>query len=588
MCGILGFNWDDEKLAEKAVLTFKYRGPDATKIYSDKNLTFAHNRLSIIDTDSRSDQPLFIENGDIGIIFNGEIYNFKEIKSKLQTKYKFKTTSDTEVILYAYKEYGTELTKYIQGMYAFAIYDKIKHKILIFRDHVGIKPLYYYMKNDFFIFSSEIKGVVKILKEKDIALEFSSKNISKYLIMGYISSPNTVYSNIHKLDKNTYAEFDLVTNNFKINISKQNTKSVKDFKEFQNLIENQVLKHTIADVPVGVFFSGGTDSSLIASILHNKGVNLETFSIEMNHKEEDKKYFNKIKNYLELKSNIYHFGETEFDQIYTEIMNKIDEPSYDASIFPTYYISKKASEKVKVVLSGEGGDEFFYGYTRHPVLYKNKLQLPNKTSLIDNIYFNTPRFKYKDFVFKKLASIFNEAHTFYLLDTSISKDLIKWDKLKNELKKDKITPLKLDKELYLDGDLLRKTDFATSYNSIEGRVPLLDPNIIESSNNFEDMHLKNGILKYSLKKILTKYLPEELVFREKSGFSMNLKKTFKTSKFLSKDLDLAVSYIKRKNIIRNFNIAKISKNKNYYITEYPYFCYALISLYYSIKNLETI
>jgi asparagine synthase (glutamine-hydrolysing) len=372
MCGIIGISEHNEKVIKDSCLCFQYRGPDATSFFSDSHVTLGHHRLAILDLDPRSTQPMSDEDKKIWIVFNGEIYNFKELKEQLVSKYHFRTTSDTEVLIYAYKEWGMEMTKYIQGMFALAIYDSKKQKVILLRDHAGIKPLYYYEKDGLLIFASELKGVVKTLKEKNLPLSINKRAIDLYTVMGYIPSPYTMYNEIAKLPKSSYLEFDLKAKTSNHTTYVPNSVEVTTFEDYSKLIEKKVLEHLIADVPVGVFFSGGTDSSLIATILHKHNINLETFSIGIDYKSDDKKYFKLISDHLKLKSHVYSFDIPELDSVYEEVMTKMDEPTYDNSIFPTYFVSKKAAEKVKVVLSGEGGDEYFYGYPRSFQLSKMK------------------------------------------------------------------------------------------------------------------------------------------------------------------------------------------------------------------------
>lgn len=587
MCGIIGINEKNTRLVKEASSSFSYRGPDAYADYADSYITLGHHRLSVIDTDHRSDQPFWDDKKEISVVYNGEIYNFKELRSYLSEKYDFRTTSDTEVLVYAYREWGIKMTEHIQGMFAFAIYDSNLKKIFLIRDHRGIKPLYYYSKNGVFAFASEIKGIVKILKDKGISFQIDKNAIDLYLALGYVPSPHTTYNRIFKLQRASYLEYDLE----KSRISSKGKypaggRKVIDRKEYIKLIEEKVLSHLISDVPVGVFFSGGTDSSLIAAILHKHNVNLETFSIHIDYKSEDANYFKKIGEHLKLKSNVYDFDKAEFDEVYQEVMNKMDEPSYDNSIFPTYFVSKKAAEKVRVVLSGEGGDEFFYGYPRSLILKRLNDKVDHRISLLDYMFFIIPNFRLKNFIFERLFVMFKKPLSFYILLSSPARDkatLRSWRAAKKEFKERSITPVEFDQEFYLENDLLRKIDFATSYVSIEGRVPLLDIEIIENSKNFEKQKLEGGILKAFLKKILTLYLPKDLVYRGKSGFGLDMVKLFKESRYLKNDLVKAINYLKEKEVM----FVKI-KNIDSLMQRYPHYCFSLIALYRSLVNNENL
>ena len=300
----------------------------------------------------------------------------------------------------------------------------------------------------------------------------------------------------------------------------------------------------------------------------------------MSHKKEDKEFFTNISKHLNIKSNVYKFGDTEFDQVYSKVMNKLDEPFVDASVFPTYYVSKQAAKKVKVVLSGEGGDEYFYGYARHKTLYSLRNKADYKMTWLDNLYFGLPKFKQKNYLFKILFRLNQQPLSFYLASKSIGKDLVFWAKCKKEMEKQQLKPLEIDKKLYLENVLLRKIDLATSYNSIEGRVPLLDIDFIQSSDNFEDKKLEEGQLKAPLKEILCSYLPKNLVYRGKSGFGVDMRHQFKRSAQLKEDYAKAVEYLKKRDLLpRKFK----KSNPEWYLSRVPNFCFSIIVLYYTLK-----
>lgn len=588
MCGIIGINEKNESLIAESANLFHYRGPDAFGIFSDENITLGHNRLSIIDLDHRSNQPMWDEAREIAIVFNGEIYNFKELREKLSAKYNFRTSSDTEVLLYLYREHGEEMGRYLDGMYAFAIYDKNKKLIYLFRDHLGIKPLYYTHCDGFFAFSSEMKGITHILKEKHIKFPLNKEGAGMYKIFGYIPSPNTLYKNIWKLERSSFLVFDLKNKCIEKIVSfVPKVKEIYEVKEIVNTVEQAIISHLVSDVPVGVFFSGGTDSSLIAAVLHSHGVNLETFSIRIAGKNEDEKYFKAIARHLSLKSKVFDFGVNEFDEIYHDVMDNIDEPISDNSIFPTYYLSKQAARSVKVVLSGEGGDEYFYGYPRSKTLSSfNSSARDFHITMLDRLYFATPSFFGKNYVFEKLFKATGQPISYYLIHMSPIRDLAtlaEWKHAKEEFQKKDVSPMEFDTVFYLENDLLRKTDFATSCNSIEGRVPLLDANIVLNASHFSGLHFTGGVLKSLLKKILAKHIPAELVYRGKSGFGMDMRLYFRESKYLKADLLKAIDFLLEQRIID----MKWKKRDIYRaIDKYPNFCFALVSLFYSIRNQQ--
>jgi asparagine synthase (glutamine-hydrolysing) len=583
VCGILGMNLVDKSLARDAADLFSYRGPDSTGIFADKNVTLAFKRLAIIDLDPRSDQPMHDSEHLVSIVFNGEIYNYQELKKVLSSEFDFSTTSDTEVLLYAYKKWGVGLTHFIKGMFAFCIYDRKKRKLFLFRDFSGIKPLYYFSHDGIFLFASELKGILHLLDKMNIPIRLNRDALPLYYSLGYIPSPMSLYKRVFKVPARSYIEYDLDSHSLQVHPYEVNAVKSNGLEQFSALLEQKTLDHLIADVPVGLFFSGGTDSSVIASILQKHHIPLENFSIRMNHKQEDEAFFTKISNYLGISSHVYQFGIGEFDEVYSEVMNRFDEPIADGSLFPTYYISKQAAKRVKVVLSGEGGDEYFYGYNRHRVLYALRHYTDYNMTLLDRVYFFLPQHPFKTPLFSFLFRLFRQPISYYLTENGIGKDVVSWEMTKQEMRRKRIRPLDIDKLLYLENDLLRKTDFATSYNSLEGRVPLLDVDVIDNTQQFEDQKLHKGHLKYILKKILSGYLPEALVFRKKSGFGVNLKEKFALSIYLRKDFFAAVDYLSDRNMLpEGFRVSR----KSWYIRTYPHLCYSMIVLYHCLKHAK--
>lgn len=520
MCGIIGASWEDREGVMKAAKLFGYRGPDHCGLFSDGRVTLGHDRLSIVDLDARSHQPMADESGELEIVFNGEIFNHLEIRERLQGKYRFRTTSDTETIIQAYREYGGGLGRQLKGMFAFGIYDTKKRKIILYRDHAGIKPLYYYFDGKRFAFASELKGLVSLTRDSGAGLTLDGDALDLYACFGYIPSPGTLYKEIKKLQPGFKLEFDLDSRNLALESFPKETVECADVASLKVLIEDRVMSHLMADVPVGVFFSGGTDSSLIASILHKHKVKLATYSVRMQGKPEDEEYFNKINSYLGLECRVFDFSPKDFAEAYDQVASRLDEPLADSSIFPTYFISQKAAQDVKVVLSGEGGDEYFYGYGRQVVLSRMSLRTSTIGKVLDAFALGPLS---RPWV-RKLYSALGDAAGYYLFDMSPFSGAVKaaaWSKGRERILASGHRPIDFDKKLYLENDLLRKIDLATSYNSIEGRVPLLDEDICRNAEKFEGLHLRGGVLKSLLKEILADYLPKELVYRGKSGFGLD-------------------------------------------------------------------
>ncbi len=575
MCGIAGINLSNEPLIRKAAESLKHRGPDAAGIWCGAGISLAHTRLSIIDLDVRSHQPMWDAENKFAIIFNGEIYNYLELKKELEAGYEFVTESDTEVLLAGYIKEGVQFFSKLNGMYSFAVYDSANNEITIARDHAGIKPLYYFMDGETFAFASETRALFKMIPP---ALnEIDRESISLYWVFGYIPSPRTLYKNTFVLPRSSYLKFNIASKKLKVSQYSINTITAKDEVEIQELVERKVLSHLIADVPVGLFFSGGTDSSLIASILNKYDRKLETFSLKILGRNIDNRYFSAISSKLNLNSHVFEFSGKEFEECYEDALDSLDAPIADNSIFPTYFISKKAREKVTVVLSGEGGDELFYGYGRQRHLSKmRKLDNDGWTNL-DKLFFLLPPFKSKNKIFSYLFIFFKKPLSYYLLTMSPSRGLIDgdaWRRSKEFVKSQVSDGLELDKDLYLENDLLRKLDVATMASSLEGRVPFLDPDIMASANDVTDLYLKSNEQKPVLKRLLEKYLPKELVYRPKSGFGMNLNMFLVHSNRFNDDLDSAIIYLKKEKLCD----VKI-RNKEDLIRESPNLAFAAVVLY---------
>jgi asparagine synthase (glutamine-hydrolysing) len=434
-----------------------------------------------------------------------------------------------------------------------------------------------------FIFASEVKGILHILKRLNKVIEVDKNQLNLFYCLGYIPSPLTLYKNVFKLPLRSSLEYDLVSHTKQINSFQTLIQPAAGLGEFQTLLEKKIIDHLIADVPVGVLFSGGTDSSVIASVLKKNNIRLENFSIQMSHKKEDEKFFKAISQYLDIKSHVYEFGQHEFEEVYPQVMSRLDEPFADGSIFPTFYISQKAAEKVKVVLGGDGGDEYFYGYPRDRVLYPYNERPDYEMTWLDKLYFIIPQLPFKNAVFKRLFRLARQPLSYYLANASLGKDLVPWQRCKEEMRRRQLKPLDLDKLWNLENISLRKTDLATSYNSIEGRVPLLDIDVIVNSDQFEKIKLSGGCLKYLLKKILLSYLPHKFVFRGKSGFGANLKVKFHHSPQLQQDLARAIEFLKSRDLLPpGFKI----KKQGWYAKRYPNFCFSLIVLYYNLQYAE--
>lgn len=585
MCGFFGMTGDDRAVTAVATATIKHRGPDSTGVYEGEQVSFGFDRLAILDLDTRADQPMWDAAQEIGIVFNGEIYNYKELKAELEQEYDFRTTSDTEVLIYGYKKWGPSFASKLRGMYAFAIYDKPRGKIVLCRDHAGIKPLLYHHSPGRLLFGSEMKALTSAMRSLGIERTIDIESIGTYFALGYVLSPATIYENVRKVPRGSYLEYDTAADTLgEPQHVEGPTAAVKTEDELASLVETAILDHLIADVPVGLFFSGGTDSSLIASVLHKHHIDLETFSIGIKGHKVDRKYFEEISTHLGLTAHTYEFTPAEFDAVYEPVMRLMDEPFTDMSIFPTYYISQKAAKHVKVVLSGEGGDELFFGYDRQRALARLRgARLSARLSLSEHIFLRTPSFPGKNMIFERLFVLLRQPASAYILAMSPGRDrtsLAAWAAAKKAMIEQATDPLYFDRDLYLENDLLRKTDFATSFSSIEGRVPLLDPRIMTAARGFESAYTPSAPSKPVLKRLLARYLPDKLVYRPKRGFGISLVQVLPHSPALQRDLDDAVPYLSERGLLR----ATLPSSRTELVARYPNLCFALVCLYRTLRN----
>jgi len=377
MCGINGFNWDEKELVESMNDVIKHRGPDGNGTYTSNLVSLGHVRLAIIDLTEKGKQPMEYEyNGrKIIIIHNGEIYNFLELRKKLEEKgYKFKSNTDTEVILASYLEYGENCVNKFNGMWAFCIYDVDKKILFLSRDRFGKKPLYYYFDGNRFIFSSEIKGILVHNIEKKL----SNEAINLYFVLpysGFIPSPYSIYQNIKKLQPRKNIVFDLEKKELKLNnyydFPEYNPRDNKEelIKIGREILDDATRLRLISDVPVGAFLSGGLDSSSVVGTMA-KYVDLSklhTFSIGFEGEYDETNYMNRVVEHYGTNHHHKYFGINDFFGLIEKdnIYHYYDEPFGDYSMFPTYEISKFAKKYVGVSLSGDGGDEMFGGYNAH-------------------------------------------------------------------------------------------------------------------------------------------------------------------------------------------------------------------------------
>ena len=561
MCGIVGYAGFAKKVyLDTAIEKIHHRGPDDNgSVYLD-GVALGNTRLAIIDLSAKGHQPMFNNDRSLCITFNGEIYNFKEVKKLLEGKYKFKSNSDTEVILYSYQEWGVRCLEKLNGMFSFVIYDIKKNLLFGARDRVGQKPLKYYFKNGKFIFASEIKAILPLL---GFSPDIDEVAIDNFLTLQYVPSPKTGFKNIYKLPAGHYFLYKdnklSIQKYWSLDFNKKLDLSENDWRELVfSEIERSVKSHLISDVPVGALLSGGLDSSIVVALMaKNSKRRINTFSIGFDDERFDET------RYAKLVSEKYKTIHTQFITTSRELLENIsnlahvfDEPIGDNSILPTLLVSKLTGAKVKVALTGDGGDENFAGYDRYtfvklseylskqPAFLKDIFRLcsksvfaviPNKqTERMNRFFGSLDHSFYRKYI--NYNSFFGNSvkHDLYSYDfkKTISKnDTFQiYQNLYDKNLSDLDNALKIDINTYLPDDLLYKSDSASMANGLELRAPFLDYILLEKIASMPaDMKLEFVTKKKILKEIAIKknILPKEIVYRPKQGFRIPQNKWFK-------------------------------------------------------------
>lgn len=542
MCGICGIIPSSKEAIKRMNTSMAHRGPDGAGYYEDDNISLGHSRLAIIDLET-GDQPIFNENRDICIVFNGEIYNYKELRRELKSRHRFYTDSDTEVIVHLYEELGSKCLNRLNGMFAFAIWDKSERKLLLARDRMGIKPLYY-TDDGAFVFASELKALIPQLNRKEIdPFAFSS-----YLTLGYVISPHAILKGVKRLPQGHFA----IWKDGKLRIEKywsldkreeRNNKENQDISDvaenIRTLIDNSVKVRLQADVPLGVLLSGGLDSAIITAVASKYKSRLKTFTVGFKSKEYDERGYAKI---VSERFNTEHRDiqiDSGIEEHLYKVMEFVDEPIADEALITTYLISKLASEEVKVVLTGEGGDENFAGYPRYLLAIlsekfgdKGFFKITSKVILPflgkrQRIYLEKLFMQERDILKKNISwlSIFSEEEKKRLYNENLTELEISGKGIESLFR--------FDLERWLPDDVLQKLDRMTMANSIEGRVPLLDHKLVSYCRGInKNLKIKRFNTKYILNFAYKDILPGEILRRRKHGFLSPFEEWFDES-FLS-------------------------------------------------------
>lgn len=539
MCGFVGFcskNVKDKNVIKEMNNQIIHRGPDSDGYYFDKDVNFGFRRLSIIDLHEGS-QPILNESGDTAIIFNGEIYNYQELREDLVAKgYKFKTHTDTEVILHGYEEYGEEgILAKLRGMFAFTIWDSKKEKLFGARDHFGIKPYYYALLDGDLLFGSEVKSFLKYPKFKKAVNE---KALKHYLVFQYNPLEETFFKGVKKLRPGHYYIYE--NGKMEIKTYYNLTLDYKDMTfdeavgKIEKEVEESVKYHKISDVEVGSFLSGGVDSSyVVATALPDK-----TFSVGFDNKGfNETMYAKELSDSLGIKNFAKLITPDEFFEGINKVQYYSDEPHANLSSVPLYFLSKLASEQVKVVLSGEGADELFAGYNEYADALPQRIYRKLPFSLRHKLYLkykDRKHFRGQTIILKygqkvedryigpaeiMTDELANSLVTSKYKNAETSRDLTKkyYDEVKNM--DDVSKRLYLDMKMWIVEDILLKADKMTMANSIELRVPLLDKKMWELARTIPVRHkVHNEITKYAFRRAAKNKLPEDWAKRRKLGF----------------------------------------------------------------------
>ncbi len=574
MCGIVGYVSKTRYKLDKHLLAMKHRGPDAIGTYYDNGLGLGHVRLSIVDTKKEANQPLTLENQNYVIVFNGEIYNFKNLRSELILKgYSFLTTSDTEVLLNTYIEYGIKMFEHLDGMFAFSIFDKKRNTLFCARDHLGIKPFYYYLDdaNEELYFASELSAVFEfpIIKVVD------ENAVTEFLFNGWLYEPNTGFKNIYKLQPGEYLEIDLnkfiVKKELYFNVANMKTK--EPLGGIYNIIKNSVTLQSYNEVKMGNFFSGGIDSTVIASLLNKDVKNLTVEyakdDVASSGIEDDAYFANKIASVLELDIDYIHISNnlSPLEKI-QYVARSTEDLVSDFTFIATEEISRESKKRgYKVMLSGMGADELFCGYPRYKmVCYENMYRFISQ--LIKPFY---PFLKRNKFISKKIdrfyaylsAKTFGIAYSqllgYFSYDeiTILVKNKKSIDKFENKIER-LLSNVKhfsrLKQAMYLDiyGFLSHNfiiSDKASMLHSIELRVPLSTKNILQNNFYIDDSKLLSfKKTKIQLRKLLYKLIPKNYVDRKKAGFNP--------------PLDQIINSIGKKEILTTLECSQVSNYLN--------------------------
>lgn len=550
MCGVVGIysltdshqttghGYDELRIMDEMLATLRLRGPDARNAVHFGTAILGHTRLSIIDLQS-GDQPIYNEDQSIAVVFNGEIYNFLELRKELKSKgHVFSTSSDTEVIVHLYEEVGPDLFSRLDGMFAILLHDRKKNVFIAGRDRLGEKPLLYWQSDQKLLVASELKA---LLRHPDIRHELNHDALALYFSALYIPAPHCIVAGVHKLPPAHYLMIEhgkaTITQYWQPLLAVNWQMSEEEAVETCiPLFRRAVTSRTVADVPLGVFLSGGIDSSAVTAFLSRYGnERVKSFSVGFADETDERPYARTV-------ANLYQTDHTELyvddrlEDVLEQVLRYFDEPFGDSSAIPTYLVSREARKHVKVVLTGDGGDELFAGYGSYldqRYIYGSRVATKAVSefdkfwverfgaSCINRLYSRNGHHRSWPH-WHRVRTILSDEEISSLLKrpfTSPSTFFINngWLDLQN---RDPLTvAFNHDIQFYLPDDLLKKVDMASMMASIECRAPFLDHRLVEFALTIPPLlKVKNRELKYILKQSLRDYLPHEILYRKKQGF----------------------------------------------------------------------
>jgi asparagine synthase (glutamine-hydrolysing) len=565
MCGICGFiagnkreTTDWKQMLNRMTRVLIHRGPDVDGHYCTETgssiVGLGHRRLSIIDLSEKASQPMSNEDDSVVVVFNGEIYNYKELTGQLKKKgHIFKSQSDTETIIHLYEDLGDQCVNSLDGMFAFALWDKKRERLLLARDRMGIKPLFYLLKEGNFYFASEIKALLLL---EGVSREIDFRAVDYYITYGYIPGFRTIFKDIKKLPPASCLSFKnrqmKIKPYWSIQYLEKNNSSENELMDgLFNTFETAIERHLVSDVPVGAFLSGGLDSSIVVALMNRVGgKKIDTFSLGYESGGKDElDYAALVADYY--RTNHHEFRlDPEVTQILPELLWHLDEPFFDNSIIPTYYISKLAKKNIKVVLSGDGGDEIFGGYEwtrrqQYHIAYKALPVFIRKT--LGKLASGTgPEDDYGTHLTTRarrfLGDLNKDVEAGFLRRTSVSyafRRMLYSHRFKEELgdfdgseyqsmlfseagvMDDREKMLYVDTMSFLPDDCLFKVDRMSMAHGLEVRVPFLDRELVEFAARIPfDYKIRGLTSKYILKKTFSKYLPKKILKQRKQGFTI--------------------------------------------------------------------